>query len=144
MSTAFSIDTQGLPIPTDSEAAKRGSDDFMQSCRDAHVTDPGLIDAALDFANAPDGKQLLNGVFADSPYLTQSLIREPLWVGRLVNEGADALSREIIEHTKTETAGLTDEAQIMHALRVGKRRLALTAALADIAGQWSLYQVTEA
>ncbi|MEQ8322244.1 MAG: bifunctional [glutamine synthetase] adenylyltransferase/[glutamine synthetase]-adenylyl-L-tyrosine phosphorylase [Rhodospirillales bacterium] len=144
MSTAFSIDTQGLPIPTDSEAAERGFDDFIQSCHDARDTDPALIDAALDFANAPDGKRLLNGVFADSPYLTQSLLREPVWVGRLATEGADALSREIIEHTKTDTAGLTDEAQIMHALRVGKRRLALTAALADIAGQWSLYQVTEA
>jgi len=144
MSSAFPIDVPHLPAVLDTEAADRGLADFTGLCRQENEQNPGAAAAALAFAESADGESLLRAVFANSPYLTQSLMREPHWLGRLADEGADALRREILAETRTETAALTDEAQIMRALRIAKRRLALCAALADIAGQWSLYQVTGA
>lgn len=144
MGDAFKINAGVLPVPADTEAAKRGLADFIEACEAARETASDSAAMALDFAAGDDGRRLLEGVFGCSPFLTQSLLREPDWLGRLIAEGPDALAHEIIDTTRTDTATITDEAQIMKALRVAKRRLALTAALADIAGAWSLYQVTEA
>ncbi|WNK01229.1 bifunctional [glutamine synthetase] adenylyltransferase/[glutamine synthetase]-adenylyl-L-tyrosine phosphorylase [Thalassospiraceae bacterium LMO-JJ14] len=144
MSNDFVIDTAGLAVAADSEAAQRGLADFYAACEEARDDAPEDIESALALAAREDGKRLLEGVFSNSPYLTQSLLREPAWLGQLAREGADALARSILSETRTQTSALTDEARIMRALRIAKRRLALTAALADIAGQWTLYQVTEA
>lgn len=144
MGDAFKIDATILPVPADAEAAERGLADFLEACETAKESAPDTAAAALEFATSGDGRRLLEGVFGCSPFLTQSLLREPEWLGRLTLEGPDTLAREIIDGTHAETAAITDEAQIMKALRISKRRLALTAALADIAGAWSLYQVTEA
>ncbi len=143
MGDAFKIDTGMLAVPADQAAAERGLVDYIDACEKARESVPDEVAAALDFAAAGDGKRLLEGVLGCSPFLTQSLLREPEWLGRLVTEGPDALARGIIAETRGPTAEITDEANLMKALRVAKRRLALTAALADIAGAWSLYQVTE-
>lgn len=144
MTTSFVIDAACLPVPADAEAAKRGFEDFLERLKNEPeaTTDAGR--AALDAADDTTGRRLLEGVFGCSPFLTQALLREPLWLGRVMIEGPDALSAEILAETRGPTADLTDETQLMRALRIAKRRLALTAALADIAGVWSLYQVTEA
>ncbi len=144
MGDVIEIDAATLPAPADAEAAERGMQDFIEHLDAAREDAPDNARAALDFAKSGDGKRLLEGVFGCSPFLTQVLLREPCWLGRLVSAGPDALARDIIDETRGPTAAITDETQLMRALRIAKRRLALTAALADIAGQWTLYQVTEA
>jgi len=144
MSDAFPIDTAQLPVVADAEAAARGIADFDERCEADRENAPDEIAAAQTFAATQAGKALLEAVFSGSPFLTQSLMREPAWLGRLAREGADHLATGIIAETRGATSALSDEAQIMRALRIAKRRLALTAALADIAGQWTLYQVTGA
>jgi glutamate-ammonia-ligase adenylyltransferase len=144
MTDVFAIDMTILPAVHDADAAARGHADFRDACTAALESAPDDAKTALDFADSDDGKRFLESVFSGSPYLTQSLLREPQWLGRLLREGAAALSREIIAETRGATAALEDEAKLMRALRIAKRRLALSAALADIAGQWTLYQVTEA
>ena len=144
MGDVFEIDAATLPAPADAEAAERGMQDFIEHLDAAREYAPDDARAALDFAKSGNGKRLLEGVFGCSPFLTQVLLREPCWLGRLVSAGPDALARDIIDETRGPTAAITDETQLMRALRIAKRRLALTAALADIAGQWTLYQVTEA
>ncbi|MEX0695245.1 MAG: bifunctional [glutamine synthetase] adenylyltransferase/[glutamine synthetase]-adenylyl-L-tyrosine phosphorylase [Rhodospirillales bacterium] len=144
MSELFVIDEANLPLPADAEAAARGQSDFIDRMLLDQDSEPLLINAARTFSETVPGRKLLDAVFANSPFLTQCLLREPTWLGRLATEGADVLCQTIIDDTRTVCAAMTDEASLMRALRINKRRLALTAALADIAGIWSLYQVTGA
>lgn len=144
MNDRFAINVACLPPAASAEQAARGREDYLERLRLEGDAAPELTAVTDAFANTPAGRKLLDAVFGNSPFLTQCLLREPTWLGRLLLEGADALSAEIIAETRGAIAALPDEASIMRALRINKRRLALTAALADIGGLWSLYQVTGA
>ena len=63
---------------------------------------------------------------------------------RLAEHGLDATFAAILASLNREVAALTSRAEVMAALRIAKRRAALTIALADLAGQWELMRVTGA
>lgn len=88
------------------------------------------------------GHQLLAAVFGNSPYLSQSLLREAAFLRRLVTDGADPTFAGLLAQVTAEGDALPDMAGVMRCLRHAKRRAALLIALADIAGVWSLAQVT--
>jgi glutamate-ammonia-ligase adenylyltransferase len=91
----------------------------------------------------PDGNALLAATFGNSPFLSQCLLREPAFLRDILEGGPDTAFAALI----AALAGLADEsdmARLMRALRIAKRRCALVAALADIAGLWRLDQVTGA
>ncbi|MEQ8195372.1 MAG: bifunctional [glutamine synthetase] adenylyltransferase/[glutamine synthetase]-adenylyl-L-tyrosine phosphorylase [Rhodospirillales bacterium] len=106
-----------------------------------------LIRAALDDSAV---RQCLASVFGNSPYLTDSIIKEPLYACRLLNEGPDAVLPDIfrsLEPLTTPASRPNGEAaaprDLARDLRIAKRRLSLAVALADIAGAWPLEKVTQ-
>ena len=144
MPDAFPILRDQLPHPADLEAALRGREDFLVACENTAETEPEIVQTAIDFAQTQDGQALLDAIFGNSPFLTQCLLREPSWLGRMCLEGTSALAKAVIDETRVATRQAWDDACLMRVLRVHKRRIALTVAIGDITGSWSLYEVTEA
>lgn len=89
-------------------------------------------------------RALLSRVFGNSPFLTRCVLAEPAFLRRLLAEGPDATLAAVTAELAAGLADETDIARLMTALRVAKRRVALLAGLADIAGAWPLEAVTAA
>ncbi|WP_372885235.1 glutamine-synthetase adenylyltransferase [Shimia sp.] len=85
-----------------------------------------------------DLARLIHGAAGCSPYLKSLIEKEGAWLPQGVDDPEAAL--------ETLFDALRDTApdQLASALRMGKRRVALLTALADLAGVWSLEQVTGA
>ena len=96
---------------------------------------------------AEDGAagRLLSSVFANSPYLSHSLIADPGFARLALEAGPDAAYRAAYEEAADRT-GFAEEslAAVMLRLRRAKRRAALAIALGDITGAWPLETVTGA
>ena len=97
---------------------------------------------AADFATTASGRAMLACIFGASPFLSDCLIREPGFVRRLWEEGPDACVTASLSRLADYPLTGGDEAP--RTLRVERRRVALAAALADIAGLWELEAVTGA
>jgi glutamate-ammonia-ligase adenylyltransferase len=92
-----------------------------------------------------DGTQhaVLETAFGNSPYLSRLALRERALLIRLFANGPEA----IVDETRANAlaaAGASDLNEAMVILRRAKRQAALAIALADIAGLWSVDQVTHA
>ncbi len=131
-----------LPPPAGESAAAIGLARWREAADD--TTDATLAEAMRTLAEDSAGARLLSSVFGNSPYLTQSCLKEPGFVIRLAEQGLDATFAEILDGLNHEVAILPARTAVMTALRVAKRRAALTIALADLAGRWELPQVTGA
>jgi len=83
---------------------------------------------------------LLASVFGNSPYLSHLLLLHPRILHDFITLGADKTYAAIMQNL----LGAEDYTELMHSLRIGKGKLALLAALADITGAWALEQVTGA
>ena len=93
--------------------------------------------ASTPWANGPLA-ELITGTGGSSPYLKGLIVREGAWLESAVDDVEGALAAEQVR--------VNDVApdQLGAALRQGKRRLALLAALCDLAGAWPLERVTGA
>ena len=78
----------------------------------------------------------IKGVAGTSPYLKSLIDREHLWLNEMFSTSGDVLEQTIREITIDKNIPLT--------LRQAKRRIALWVALCDLAGAWSLEDVTGA
>jgi glutamate-ammonia-ligase adenylyltransferase len=87
---------------------------------------------------------LLRGVFANSPFLTLCLEKEPAFLRHALEAGPDAALDRLIADARAGLAAETDPARLMRELRIAKRRCSLLAALADLGGAWPLEKVTGA
>ncbi len=83
-------------------------------------------------------RELIAGAASTAPYLMSSLEKEVDWLRGAVDDPQAAL-RDVI---KVAAAAPFDK--VGDTLRIGKRRVALLAALCDLGGAWSLEQVTGA
>src|SRR5215831_18406403 len=88
-------------------------------------------------------RAVLEAAFGNSPFLARLALREQAILSRLFAEGPEAIVAEArgLALSATEAAV---ETEAMARLRIAKRRAALAIALADIAGIWTLEQVTQA
>lgn len=130
-----------VPMASDPEQARRG----FERWRDALA---GVADSrqqrVAEALFEDEGAALLAAVFGNSPFLTLMAELEPIFLLDLLAAGPDrALERITEELVETRQRGIggVDPGT---ALRRGKRRLALTAAIADIALAWTLEEVTAA
>ena len=122
-----------LPLPADSRLYELG-----QSAWDEALAEAGdEAAAARAWSATPPGQALLGAIFGNSPFLTGVAVREWAFLTSLVENGADAAFDAVIADTKRPIDG-EDQAALMRRLRVARRRVALTAALAELAGAWSL------
>ncbi len=99
---------------------------------------------ARDWSAAPAGRRLLASIFGNSPFLSGLAVKEWRFLTRLVEEGPDPLFDEIAAAVENPADSGEDTAALMRRLRIAKRRTALLAAVAELAGSWSLEQQTAA
>jgi glutamate-ammonia-ligase adenylyltransferase len=128
-------------------AWERWRDDAAQRLQDGG-DDQGAQEALgrfmLAVADDPRTKPMIEVVFGNSPFLTVALLKEPAFLRQILTHGPTATWQQEVQAIDQALATETDIKRLMKGLRVGKRRLALLTALADISGLWSLEQVTEA
>lgn len=124
--------------PPDKKTAATALSRVMERTR-FHAGGDTLV-ALLDAR--PEVKRFLEGVFGNSPYLTELAARDSGRLARiLISDPAvlvDALVAEV------EASRHDDEATLMRALRLAKQEVALAAALADLGGVWGTMEVTGA
>jgi glutamate-ammonia-ligase adenylyltransferase len=88
-------------------------------------------------------RAVLAAAFGNSPFLARLALREQALLPQLFARGPDSIVADA-ETLALSAAEAEIEADAMARLRLAKRRAALAIALADIAGIWSLDQVTRA
>src|SRR5690349_12098210 len=87
---------------------------------------------------------LLDALFGNSPYLTETALQNPSFMADLWRDGPDA----VVERLERELASVQAEAlsaapeAVAARLRRLKRSVALAVAVADIAGAWPLERIT--
>lgn len=122
--------THLLPKPHHQGQLKVRNERWVERLRD--LGGPGV-------APLPDA--LLAALFGNSPYLSEIALSEPAFLADLWRDGPDAAVGREMERL----AALPAEPEpLARELRRAKRRIALSIAVADIAGLWPLAQVTGA
>src|SRR5438105_6803058 len=138
----LSPDGDALPKPADARRLALGFEAWNEAL--ALASDEPEGTHARQWSDLPSGKRLLASIFGNSPFLSGIAVKEWDFLTRLVEQGPDPLFAEIAANVeKTEDLG-EDTAAVMRRLRVARRRVALVAALAELAGVWSLEQQTAA
>jgi glutamate-ammonia-ligase adenylyltransferase len=124
-------DLPSWPAPADPAAAQRLVERFTE-----------LGTAERRFAKTPQGAAVLAALGGNAPYLADLALREPATLVSAIKTGPDASLEALMAELSQPPRG--DRATLMQALRLAKRRAALTIAVADIGGIWSLAEVTGA
>jgi glutamate-ammonia-ligase adenylyltransferase len=124
-----------LPLPGDPHLLALGQGDWNETL--AEAGDEAA--AARAWSVTPAGQALLAAIFGNSPFLAGVAAREWAFLTALVENGADTTFDTIIADTKRPIDG-EDQQALMRRLRTARRRVALTAALAELTGAWTLEQ----
>ena len=113
---------------------------------DAAADAPDLRPALDRLIADPQGHALLSTLFGNSPFLTECLIRDIPGFIALLRDGPDITVNETLARLNDVVLWGAPVAldAVMARLRQAKRRCALTIALADLGGLWSLEQITNA
>ncbi|MEO1193400.1 MAG: bifunctional [glutamine synthetase] adenylyltransferase/[glutamine synthetase]-adenylyl-L-tyrosine phosphorylase [Pseudomonadota bacterium] len=135
-----------LPRPYHAEDAALGFQRWQE--RLEALDDPALTTALQELSQAPGPQGVLAAVFAQSPFLTDCVLKEPALLVSLQEQGPDAVMKALLaELQRSEQSDGSDQPKdrtgMQRSLRQARRRAALIIALADLTGQWSLRQVTE-
>jgi len=91
------------------------------------------------------GKALLDTLFGNSPYLTETALQNPDFMADLWRDGPDALIARLdaeLETVRADALGGAAPEAVAARLRRLKRSVSLTVAAADIAGAWPLERIT--
>ena len=131
-----------FPEITDSEAARVGLERWQE--QPGLLSDQALADRATSIAEHRNGRLLLQGLFANSPYLTQLMIRDIGFAVSLLEDGPDLTETRLLQDAAALDPASLKTPELMTALRVLKRHYSLTAAIADITRVWPLERVTGA
>ncbi len=108
----------------------------------AQSDDPEVAASAHRLADQPLGRAILERVFANSPFLGDCLLTEAAFFRTVLLHGPNQCLITLLADFRQELSREDDRARLMRGLRVGKRRMALLAGLADIFATWPLEQVT--
>ena len=98
-------------------------------------------------ATDPAGVALLDALFGNSPYLTETALQNPTFMTDLWRRGPDAIQVDLAAELDAVHAAAragAPPASVATSLRRLKRRVALNVAVADIAEAWPLDKVTGA
>jgi glutamate-ammonia-ligase adenylyltransferase len=98
--------------------------------------------ALRSYLSAENISGLLGGIFETAPYLRDLVLKDLLRLERILSSEPKAQIASLVE--KAIHHDLSTEAEVMRHLRLIKQEAALTLGLADIAGLWTVKQVTNA
>ncbi len=134
-----SIDPARLPVPWDKDKVSLGRERWAEAVD--RQKDHNLHEFAAELAADPTARALLDGIFANSEFLTNSCIQDPIFTQMLFTEGVEAACSQSLDLVESGVADL-DKANLARRLRQAKRRTALAIAFGDITGAWQLADVT--
>ncbi|MBO0737595.1 MAG: bifunctional [glutamine synthetase] adenylyltransferase/[glutamine synthetase]-adenylyl-L-tyrosine phosphorylase [Alphaproteobacteria bacterium] len=138
----LSPDGDGLPQPADSRTLALGWEAWCATL--ALAQDSSAYAAARAWSTTAAGERLLASIFGNSPFLSGVAIKEWRFLTRLVEDGADPCFVDIVAAIEDTENPDEDRAGLMRRLRIARRRVALLAAVAELAGDWALEQQTGA
>jgi glutamate-ammonia-ligase adenylyltransferase len=125
-----------LPEPADPRLAELG----FAAWEAALAVAQDDADAARAWSSTAAARRLLAAVFGNSPFLSRVAAEEWVFLTRLVESGPDPLFDELRAETTRHADGGENTAELMRRLRIARRRVALLAAVAELAGRWTLEQ----
>lgn len=131
-----------LPRAGNADQLKLGLEkwhDAIEQC-----DDPEITSFAERLKHAPEGQRFLEAIFGNSPFLTLCMVQDPKFTMELLTRGWDAVHAGILDHLAALRQQEMEDADISRELRIAKRRVALTIAVADIVEAWPVDQVTRA
>jgi len=128
-----------FPRPCHEDDPKLGFQRWEE--RLAGLTDTDLRGRLEQITAAAASRRLLAAVFAHSPYLTDSLMKEPQVLAAIDDAGYDAMLEGALADLAQRPEG-EDRAAAMRRLRLAKRRSSLAIALADLSGARPLHWIT--
>ena len=134
----FTYDIKNLPHNYDANKAATGLERWLGNIKNNNE----LSIFCNDFVNSKKGPSLLNAIFGNSPYLSQSMLREHGFFKSICINGLDASFNKILVDINKLHSIKIDEASLMSSLRIAKRRAALLIAIADITKNWDLNKIT--
>ena len=134
----FIRNPSSLPAPADSARAAAGIEEWLRMAS-------GKLAKGFATRLAKDkaGRALLEAVFGNSPYLSQSLLQDVDFACAALATTPDSALSGLVAGVVPDTLPAATP-EFMAGLRLAKRRAALIVALADIAEVWSLDDVTRA
>jgi len=135
----FKFNPDSLPGCADAERATVGWKRFQDVLQDT----PERIAFAKALASSAAGLKLAQAVFGNSPFLTACWVNDPQFTMDLLQFGPESRLRMALDATRRSAPDL-NEADLKRHLRVQKRRIALTTAIADITQVWDLETITHA
>ncbi|WP_041041405.1 bifunctional [glutamine synthetase] adenylyltransferase/[glutamine synthetase]-adenylyl-L-tyrosine phosphorylase [Paramagnetospirillum magnetotacticum] len=139
---SFTLDPRFFPGVADPSRVQVGLARWAEA---ADALDDSDLAAFMRSLPERDGLgDLLRGIFANSPFLTLCLEKEPAFLRQMLEVGPDAAFQKLMDDLKADLDGETDFNRLMLELRNAKRRCSLLAALADLGGAWPLEKVTGA
>jgi glutamate-ammonia-ligase adenylyltransferase len=138
--TKIPIDLRLLPKPASPDRAKAG----LTRLRESLAQDEAGASFVAALESDPAGRALLEAVFGNSPFLGRCLALEIDSLRAFLTDGPDAAFAALMADAEQSLDRETSQSRVMTGLRRAKRRAALIAGLADIAGLWTLEKVTGA
>ncbi len=137
---AFPAEQNDLPAAADPDRVAHGFEHWHAAA--AETGDQDLEAFAEASAREPASRRLLEALFGNSPFLTHCVVQDPAFARRLLTRGPDAAYAHAMAALDDDGSG--GEAALARALRIARRRVALTVAAADITAVWPLERVTGA
>ncbi|WP_316859826.1 bifunctional [glutamine synthetase] adenylyltransferase/[glutamine synthetase]-adenylyl-L-tyrosine phosphorylase [uncultured Cohaesibacter sp.] len=138
---AFWLEAAKLPLKEDADNLLVLLNEAMDKMREK--IDCGIDLAVLQNALAHPGLRIfLASVLENSSFLRELMLRDPSRLSAILSEEPESRIRRLVKAALEEQCD--SEARIMQHLRIIKQDAALTIALADLAGLWTVKQVTNA
>ncbi len=106
--------------------------------------DPAVADAVAAALDEQPTAQLLDTIFTFSPFLTHCLVVDPTFATQLFTGGYTSALDAVFTSITNNSLSNEKEDTVARALRIARRRAALTIGFADISGEWGILRVTEA
>ncbi len=125
------------PAAHDPDAAERGLERLSRVAE--HGNDPALQDFVKRMLADPAARALAVALFGNSPFLGQCLLRDVPFAAALLSTSCDRALAGVLNELAGEYTGTTD--QLMDAMRIARRRVALAVGVSDIAGLWALDKI---
>ncbi len=129
-----------LPLAANPESARSSIDRLVEAAR--LTDDQDLISFFDEATQDPRGQRILEGILSSSPYLTLCAERDPRFFRDLLEDGPDAAVAAVMTALEEWRGSKQDDTRLARNLRISKRRIALSVALADITRIWELERVT--
>ncbi len=139
----FAFGQKYFPAVADTGQAALGIEKWLDAAASEDSSE--IRDGARELVGNSNGRRLLETIFGNSPYLTSSALKDLGFTLKLLDLGPDnALAAVMDELHDRRRRGFASDSEISRALRIAKRRAALSIAVADILKIWPLERITAA